>query len=61
MAYKSTYRAFVRFGNGKPDQEWSGLSKGQAKWRYHWIKRHYWDLFRDFREYGWQREWESAQ
>jgi hypothetical protein len=57
MAYTGNYIAFVRFGNGAPDQEWRGLTRNQAKWRYHWIKRNWWTLFRDFREYGWTREW----
>jgi hypothetical protein len=57
MPYKETYCAYVRFGNGEPDQVWPGLTKGQAKWRYHWIKRNWWTLFRDFRQYGWSREW----
>jgi len=56
MAQAKTYRAFVKYGDDKPNQEWGGLTKGQAQWRYHWIKRNWWNLFRDFREYGWQRE-----
>jgi hypothetical protein len=61
MAYKDTYRAFVRFGNGKPDQEWKGLRKAQAQWRYNWIRRNWYTLFGEYREYGWQREWEGAE
>jgi hypothetical protein len=56
MTQAKTYRAFVKYGNDKPDECWTGLTKGQAQWRYHWIKRNWWNLFRDFREYGWQRE-----
>jgi hypothetical protein len=56
MTQAKTYRAFVRYGNDKPCQQWAGLTKGQAQWRYHWIKRNWWNLFRDFREYGWERE-----
>jgi hypothetical protein len=56
MAQAKTYRAFVKYGNDKPCQQWAGLTKGQAQWRYHWIKRNWWNLFRDFREYGWERE-----
>lgn len=59
MFYKDTYCAFVRLGNGQPDQAWTGLTRGQAKWRYHWIQRNYWSLFRDYREYGWRREWQD--
>lgn len=47
-----TYKAFVRYGNTKPDQEWAGLTYGQAKWRYHWIKRNWYQLFGEYREYG---------
>jgi hypothetical protein len=50
------YRAFVRYRNGKPDIIWPGLTRGQAKWRYHWIKRNWWTLFGDSREFGWQAE-----
>jgi hypothetical protein len=56
MTQAKTYRAFVKYGNDKPDEYWTGLTKGQAQWRYHWIKRNWWNQFRDFREYGWQRE-----
>ena len=59
MAYLSTYAAFVRYGNDEPEQRWTGLTKGQAKWRYHWIKRNYYSLFKSFREYGWEREWQA--
>lgn len=57
MPYKETYCAYVRFGNGKPDQVWAGLTKGQAKWRYHWIKRNWPKLAGNWKEIGWQREW----
>jgi hypothetical protein len=59
MAYKDTFCAYVRHGNGKPDQYWTGLTRNQAKWRYHWIKRNWWNLFRDFREYGYRREFQN--
>ena len=51
-----TYTAFIRFENGQPDRTWTGLTRGQAKWRYHWIKRNWYTECRDFREYGWRRE-----
>jgi hypothetical protein len=59
MAYLDTYSAFVRYGNSKPEQRWTGLTKGQAKWRYHWIKRNWYSQFSEFREYGWEREWQD--
>lgn len=51
-----TYTAFVRFGNNQPDQEWPGLTRGQAVWRYHWIKRNWFNLFNGYREYGYQAD-----
>lgn len=59
MPYLETYSAYVRNGHGQPDKEWRGLTRGQAKWRYHWVQRNYWNLFRDYREYGWRREWQD--
>lgn len=53
---EKTYRAFVRYHNGKPDVVWAGLRKGQAQWRYNWIRRNWWQLFSDSRAFGWQSE-----
>lgn len=50
-----TYRAFVTKGN-EPDQEWTGLTRSQAQWRYHWIKRNWYSLFGGYREYGYAIE-----
>jgi hypothetical protein len=48
-----TYEAFVRHGNAdKPDVYWHGLTYGQARWRYHWIRRNWFELFGEYREYG---------
>ena len=52
-----TYEVFVRAGNpGKPDIHWSGLSYGQARWRYHWIRRNWYEKFGEYREYGFRPE-----
>ena len=59
MPYKETYCAFVRFGNGNPDIVWPGLTRGQAKWRFHYIKRNWYSEFRESREYGWKREFQA--
>ena len=62
MAYLNTYKAYVRFTNGER-REWLGLTKGQAKWRYHWIQRNtdYRNEFdgQQFDEFGWKREWQD--
>lgn len=61
MAYLETYRAYARMHDGE-NLEWTGLRKGQAKWRYYWIARQYlnnplaWNRMRD---YGWEREWKA--
>lgn len=55
-AMEKTYRAFVRYQNGKPDIVWPGLRKTQAQWRYNWIKRNWHSLFNDSRAFGWQSE-----
>jgi hypothetical protein len=47
------YTAFVRF-TGKPEQRWPGLTLGQANWRYHWIKRNWYELFGDAYQYGFE-------
>lgn len=48
-----TYTAFVRHGNdGAPDIEWRGLTRGQAEWRYHYIRRNWYREFNGYREYG---------
>jgi hypothetical protein len=52
-----TFTAFVRRGvNGAPDIEWPGLTYGQARWRYNWIKRNWLSQFDRYREYGYGRE-----
>lgn len=51
-----TYTAYARYGNNQPDQEWTGLTRNQAIWRYNWIKRNWWNLFSEYREYGWHRD-----
>lgn len=48
-----TFTAFVRHGNnGAPDIEWRGLTRGQAEWRYHYIRRNWFAEFNGYREYG---------
>lgn len=63
MAYLDTYCAYVRFADGTR-QEWTGLRKTQAQWRYHWINRtvQYRNRFgeREYIEFGWRREWQGA-
>lgn len=58
MPYLETYSAYVEFKNGNPPITWKGLRKGQAKWRYHWIRRNavYGAQFANAKEFGWQRE-----
>jgi hypothetical protein len=56
MPYLPTYRAFVKHHNSTEIQEWTGLRKTQAMWRYHWLARNYRE---NFKEWGWGREWEA--
>jgi hypothetical protein len=60
MAYTGKYIAYVRFADGTR-QEWNGLRKTQAQWRYNWIGRNInWrNQFgeKEYCEFGWQREW----
>ena len=49
------YMAWVRFADGT-EQQWMGLRKEQARWRYHWIRRNWWDHFRDAKGWGWRLE-----
>ena len=49
------YMAWVRYADGT-EQQWTGLRKGQARWRYHWIRRNWWDNFRDAKGWGWRLE-----
>lgn len=58
MAYKDTYRAYVRNWDGT-ETEWTGLRKTQAIWRYHWIDRNQRKLFPRLDQFGWQREWQA--
>lgn len=58
MAYKDTYCAYAILPDGSR-LEWNGLRKSQAKWRFHWIGRNHFNMAT--KEWGWQREWESAQ
>ena len=51
-----TYTAYVRFKDDRPAQYWTGLTKGQAVWRFHWIKRNRNPLFHNFYEYGWRKD-----
>jgi len=51
-----TFTAFVRFKDDRPDIRWTGLTRGQAVWRYHWIRRNRNPLFFDFKEYGYRAE-----
>lgn len=53
MAYLETYAAYAKHHDHTKNQEWPGLTKGQAKWRYHWLARNYTS---DMKEWGWKRE-----
>lgn len=59
MAYADTYSAYAEFADGSPRMEWRGLTKGQARWRYHWIARQYYNnpKFNRMDTWGWEREW----
>lgn len=59
MAYTGKYIAYVQLSDGSR-AEWKGLRKAQAQWRYHWIDRNQSKLYPRLKEFGWQREWESA-
>ena len=61
MPYLETYSAFARFHGDKAAKQWHGLSKGQAKWRYHWIKRQWYGNpeFQGIKEFGWERDWQA--
>lgn len=49
------YMAWVTYADGT-EQQWTGLRKGQAQWRYHWIRRNWWNSFRDAKGWGWRLE-----
>ena len=49
------YMAWVRYADGT-EQRWTGLRKEQARWRYNWIRRNWWDHFRDAKGWGWRLE-----
>lgn len=48
-----TYMAWIRLHDGTR-QEWTGLRKTQAKWRYHWAGRN-WHVHRA-KAWGWSVE-----
>ena len=49
------YMAWIRYADGT-EQQWTGLRKTQAQWRYHWIRRNWWNSFRDAKGWGWRLE-----
>ena len=53
MAYLETYTAYAKHHDHTKNREWPGLTKGQAKWRYHWLARNYTS---DMKEWGWKRK-----
>ena len=55
MAYLETYKAFVEFRD-KPKQEWKGLRKTQAIWRYNALRRAWPDRAT---QVGWEREFQA--
>jgi hypothetical protein len=57
MAYLETYTAYAKYHDDSKNQEWTGLSKGQAKWRYHWLARQAKQSMDWPKERGWQRDW----
>ena len=58
MPYLETYTAYCVCDNGERF-EWRGLRKAQAKWRFHWIKRNWPSLNHNWKEIGWQRDWQA--
>ena len=55
MAYFDTYKAFVKFDDGTT-QDWNGLRKTQAIWRYNALRRAWPDKAS---EVGWKREFQA--
>ena len=49
------YMAWITYADGT-EQQWTGLRKTQAQWRYHWIRRNWWNSFRDAKGWGWRLE-----
>lgn len=56
MAYLETYRAYAKHHGTSKSQEWAGLTRGQAQWRYQWIARQARQTIDWPKEYGWGRE-----
>jgi len=48
------YRAFVRFTDGT-EQEWTGLRRKQATWRFHWVSRNSMSFGKQVASYSWEK------
>ena len=51
-----TYTTYAKYHDTSKSQEWTGLRKTQAMWRYHWLARQARRTMDWPREYGWNRE-----
>jgi hypothetical protein len=54
-----TYQAYVEVvtDDGTQRTEWTGLREGQARWRYHWIRRSWWrGEIKRLKTFGWREE-----
>lgn len=57
MTDEILFRAYVRFADDQPEQQWDGLSWHKAHWRFHWVKRQFFaGNFRNVKDYGFQAE-----
>jgi len=55
-ATSDTFRAYITFADGQPEQSWDGLTYTKARWRYFWIQRQFWaGIFRNVKSFGYER------
>lgn len=54
------WQAWVQLEDGTM-QEWNGLRKTQAQWRYHWIRRRtaWGDIYQNAKQWGWRVQWDG--